>query len=573
VVLTTASSGVCQNGLASPANPLLNPKIVSAEREIQLLNPDGTLATDAKVVALFSAGGWVNQDLEPAKNAETATPPLTKLVNKNGTVTVDENTKAIVASNEHGFLFLPASANGNFGTKGKLRKWARVELDVSTVPEDQQANIAVNFVWVNSISGSYARPNLLSNQGPQTQFDWRFDPMINWIQSVPVKNHTVRVPPGELQITVASKQFDGQVTSYQDWAPGTFASNVGIWRVPSDTVQKIALPEFGTVEGLIGKVHPSSLPDWDASSGETVRIILHDASIASGPSKLLQPGANDEYASRLLSEPGLEERRRLTINSVTTSSNGKFRFPLVPAGKYSIVKLVENPGLSIISGQPSFRGVSLRLDGEAQSIVVNAKKKTSIEVHENTETNPIMPNFSQPTVQSPTSIGQDVAYQEHVRIVNGREERVRVPITIPRYSQSNNTLGASMNYGDPNSANSVPSPIGSSTVPYLPLGNAQELLSHKPDAAVTLIQNWIRTVQNPSDQTELRKLLQEHLQKEFEATQASRKAEIERLQKLLEKSVEWLDERARNRDEIIRKRMEELIRQSTPQSGNAPLVR
>ena len=83
----------------------------------------------------------------------------------------------------------------------------------------------------------------------------------------------------------------------------------------------------------------------------------------------------------------------------------------------------------------------------------------------------------------------------------------------------------------------------------------------KPDAATTLIQNWLRSVKDPSVQTELRKLLQDHLQQEFEVNQKSHQAEIERLQQLLVKSKEWLDQRQQRRDEIIRKRIEELLQQ------------
>ena len=92
----------------------------------------------------------------------------------------------------------------------------------------------------------------------------------------------------------------------------------------------------------------------------------------------------------------------------------------------------------------------------------------------------------------------------------------------------------------------------------------------QPDSASTLIQNWLRSGKDPSDQAELRKLLQDQLQQEFEATQASRKAEVERLQRLLLQSAEWLDKRAENRDEIIQKRIDELIQNSVPEKSATP---
>lgn len=89
----------------------------------------------------------------------------------------------------------------------------------------------------------------------------------------------------------------------------------------------------------------------------------------------------------------------------------------------------------------------------------------------------------------------------------------------------------------------------------------------KSDAATALIQNWLRSAKDPSDQAELRQLLQDHLQQEFDATQASRIAELERLERLLRQSAKWLHNRAKNRDEIIQKRIDELIQNSVPENA------
>ena len=69
------------------------------------------------------------------------------------------------------------------------------------------------------------------------------------------------------------------------------------------------------------------------------------------------------------------------------------------------------------------------------------------------------------------------------------------------------------------------------------------------------------TAGKDADREELRALLQKHLESEFDANQKSRQAEIERLQQLLGKSKEWLNKRQERRDEIIKKRIEELLRQ------------
>lgn len=87
--------------------------------------------------------------------------------------------------------------------------------------------------------------------------------------------------------------------------------------------------------------------------------------------------------------------------------------------------------------------------------------------------------------------------------------------------------------------------------------------NRKRDAATVLIQKLLHTAKDPADQTDLRKLLQDLLQQEFDANPKSRQAEIERPQQLLGKSKEWLDQRQQRRDEIIKKRLDELMQQES----------
>jgi hypothetical protein len=576
-VLITSSTGFCQDATGEPATPVRSvspdPNAPTQARDIQLLNPDGTPATDAKVVAVLTTrGGIVDQNLKLRQIPKVDKQPLTELVNDNGKVIVStDETKAIVASNEQGFLFLPSSA---FGDTAKLRKWAHVELDVSTVPDDKRAEITLNVTWTNSLQGMYVRPEM--NRDPfrdafdrpekvEPKPDWRFDPMITWTQSVPVMNRSVRVPPGEVMISLVSKQLNDE-TPFLVLPPGACAAIVGLWQTPGGSVQHIVLPEFGIVEGAIKSDTTSTLPDWSHSGSETMKFSLNHGPFADLPPILSPSGSNDEYFSKLASDEGFKARRDWAASSMTTSSDGSFRFPLVPVGTYSIHKLIESRKLpSGIPGQLAIVSVPLKPDGDNPSVVVNAKNTTVVSVTELRqpafvpESLPEIPGSGSP---GPLPTGAEVAFRETRRMIDGREVTQVIPYVV--YPQQGRPKDPIMLPSDPRANAEVEKWVDPASL-YEP--DVAPAPDQKTDAATTLIQNWLRAAKDSSDQAELRKLLQDHLQQEFEATQASRKAEVERLQKLLHQSVEWLDKRAENRDKIIQKRIDELIQNSVAENA------
>ncbi len=577
-ILITASTGFCQDATGEPAEPVRavspDPNAPTPARDIQILNPDGTPATDAKVVAVLTTpGGIVDQDLKPRQIPKVDKQPLRVEVNENGKVIVTtDETKAIIASNEQGFLFLPASA---FGDTAKLRKWAHVELDVSTVPEDLRADITLNVTWTNSLQGMYVRPQM--NRDPfrddfhrpekiEPKLDWRFDPMITWTHSVPVTNQSVRVPPGEVMVSLVSKRLSDAAQLQSELPPGSFAATIGLWQTKGGTVQQIALPEFGTVEGMIQKDTSSTLPDWSNSGSESVQFVLNHGSFADMPPILKTFGNNEECFSKLSSEEGFKTRRDWATSAMTTTSDGRFRFPLVPVNTYSIHKLIEMRKLpSGIPGQLGYAVLPLKPDGDNPSIVVNAKNTTVVNVTELPQPAPVirtileMPGSASP---SPVPAGAEIAYREVRRVIDGKEVTQVVPYVVnPNQSTPTDLF---------NPSSELPKDEFRTQPARQFLPDVAPTPDPKPDAATTLIQNWLRSVKDPSDQAELRKLLQDHLQQEFEATQASRKAEVERLQRLLLQSVEWLDKRAKNRDEIIQKRIDEIIQNSVPEKSATP---
>ncbi len=579
-VLITASTGFCQDATGEPVEPVRSvysdPNAPTPARDIQILNPDGTPATDAKVVAVLTTpGGFVDQDLKPRQIPKVDKQPLTELVNDNGIVIVStDETMAIVASNEEGFLFLPASA---FGDKAKLREWAHAELDVSTVPEDLRTDITLKVTWTNSLQGMYVRPQSISTDGlrrrgvahPEEfkfQPDWRFDPMITWTHSVPVTNQSVRVPPGEIMVSLVSKQLNDEAQLQSELPPGSCAATVGLWQTPGGSVQHIVLPEFGIVEGAIKSDTTSTLPDWSHSGSETMKFFLNHGPFADLPPILSPSGSNDEYFSKLASDEGFKARRDWAASSMTTSSDGSFRFSLVPVGTYSIHKLIESRKLpSGIPGQLAIVSVPLQT-GRRQSIDRReCKEHNVVSVTELPQPAPVTEPFSEEPVspsQNPLPTGAEIAFREIRRMVDGKEVTQVVPYVVyPKQASTSDPF---------NPSSKLPKDEFRTEPPRQSLPDAAPTPDPKPDAATILIQNWLRYTKDPSDQAELRKLLQDHLQQEFEATQASRLAELERLERLLLQSVEWLHKRAKNRDEIIKKRIDELIQNSV---SNTPVGR
>ncbi len=583
-VLITASTGACQDATGKPAEPVRSvfpdPNSPTPARDIQILNPDGTLATDAKVVAVLTTpGGMVDQDLKPRQVRKGDRQPLFELANTNGTVKIIfDSTQAIVASNEQGFLFLPASA---FADKAKLREWAHVELDVSTVPEDLRADITLNVTWTNSLQGMYVRPQ--KNRDPfrddfdrpekiEPKFDWRLDPMITWTHSVPVTNQSVRVPPGEIMVSLFSKQLNDEAQLLSELPPGSCATTVGLWQTPGGTVQQIALPEFGTVEGMIKKDTSSTFPDWSHSGSETIKFSLNCGLTADTPQILSPSGSNDEYFSKLASDEGFKARRDTATSAMTTTSDGRFRFPLVPFNTYCIHKLIETRKLpGVVLEQVAIVSVPLKphgdkpWDGDNPSIVVNAMNTTVVNVSELPQLAPVGESVSEmPAAKSPSPLPANahIAYREVRGVIGGREVIQVVPYLVNPRQPTPTDL-----FRSPSEPRNNGEDEFRSEQPLLFETDAAPTPDPKLDAATTLIQHWLRSAKAPSDQAELRKLLQDHLQQEFDATQASRKAEVERLQKLLQRSVEWLDERDKNRDEIIQKRIGELIQSSVPDAA------
>ncbi len=80
------------------------------------------------------------------------------------------------------------------------------------------------------------------------------------------------------------------------------------------------------------------------------------------------------------------------------------------------------------------------------------------------------------------------------------------------------------------------------------------------DGATEIVERWLQSAPQNADRSELKQLLETHLSAEFDASQQTRRAEIGRLQQLLEQSLTWLDQRQQQREKIIQQRVQELLK-------------
>lgn len=114
------------------------------------------------------------------------------------------------------------------------------------------------------------------------------------------------MPPGEIMISVGPES----TANARDKLPSNLSSaTLGLWRVPSGVLTRIALPAIRRLEGQLGE--SDDVPDWGRSGGEIVRIMLNDPDAVADPKfhKLLQSsGCFDQYAAKLNSDEGFEAR-------------------------------------------------------------------------------------------------------------------------------------------------------------------------------------------------------------------------------------------------------------------------
>ncbi len=495
-------------------------------RQMQLLNPDGTPATDAKAIAILTTpGAMVNQELKPLPFHTMDGPsPVKDVANQDGTISFDVSAKAVVAQNGLGFLFIPAEA---FAEKAKLRPWANVRLDINTVPEKLRDKYRLRIQWTNNFAGAYAQVKASQSESAISE-DWRFDRLISVQRIVEIKNEPLRLPPGEVTLTLVDAEHAQRVADDEVNPNVAKSVEVGFWQLGRKGESLLTLPEFGAVEveGQLTQTGP--LPDW-GKAASVDRVVLHSAVNMIMPDqlkRLLTVGLNgdspvsdregrDRLAEYLDSPEGMGFRNRPRSAQTILKESERCRFDLVPTGLYSLCRLVPTVLNEDMSGMsvPLAKGTTI-LSAVPTGLYATVSPRETVDV-----------TLTRPLHHKPESFGFHDSF-------------------------SNSALPGQ------------PAPNGLRRSASDPFGHDREYPFRESMVdfnAATIIPKWLQANDSVRDKQQLQQTLKQHLESEFTANQKSREAEIERLQQLINKAKEWLEQRNKNRDKIINKRVDELF--------------
>ncbi len=616
------------------------------ERQIKILNPDGTPAMDAKAIAIKTIGVAMpmvdtNLELLPknVRGLPADTTSMTRLENDNGTVLLLADAKGIVASNDIGFVFLPADAEVE---TAQLRSWATVKIDTSSIPEAMKDKLWMRISWTNNFCGIYPGNGMMAGSGIPTAKkdpspDWRFDPFVHWCRDVKVSenNEAFKVPPGEISVMLTDRDMKQVQSTHVSY-------HMVCEKTASNKTTEIVFPKFGSLRGTLVAANRTGLPDWGQLGKTRIGTVplnsmspaiddLHRRfgniatpnAINFNDKPFVDPTAQgwNHYAEFLSTDAGFSVRTSGLRSSTTeVEADGSFLFPLVPVGECTLTRWtpVALPSeSSSTTGEISKPvGLAFNVEGILQSgdqqrtpMKVTVKENECLDLGKLDATSGAT---SQTVTYSPLPDanprpGAIVIVEQHV-VRDGKTESIKTAHVVTedgsrRVATTEDlemAAAAGIPISDANLRTIQPGEIIGSTpdasptatgdtvvfepdvvqdgrivkhiVPQrvFPAGNAplyqpgtfsNDVNQTQPDAAAGIIEQWLKTAGKDADREELRALLQKHLESEFDANQKSRQAEVERLQQLLGKSKEWLNKRQERRDEIIEKRIDELLRQ------------
>ena len=639
---------------------LLMTQFASAqERQIKILNPDGTPATDAKAIAIMAIGissPVVNENLELKTEAPNATaeqspvsglapfaadmttpstplPPRTDqrssvkaASNNNGTISFDENPYAIVARSDQGFVFIPKEA---FTDKATLRPWAKLKIDIRTIPQEIRDSATVEVVWTNCFGGRFP-PGTADGLviEPSTKKDriedWRIDPFVRWTHHTDitlagrdVASFEIQVPPGEVSVRLIDTSRKIATDADPLNRSGYMAMLFSLWKTRSGSTTDVAFSASGSVKGRL--VNSSQdLPDWNQQhfGQQSVVVALPTdlstlAALSQGylviadrfpkfarflnvlphdKSEVPDPPSQDEidqYVKYLATDEGFQMRKFPKESEAPVEEDGSFYFPALPVGEYTfLLKLPISQGEANDSRKPPIESVWLvKSDDAGHGNAAHAEVKDQ-EIADLGEVHVHPRERSRDGKTESIKITHVVTEDGSLRVATAddfaRSATAGLPIAVPnpRMIQPSEIIGSTPDTSPTATGDTVvfeqdvvqdgrivkqmaPQrviPAGNAPL-YQPGTSSNAVSQSQPDAAADIIEQWLKTAGKDADREELNALLQKHLESEFDANQKSRQAEIERLQQLLGKSKEWLNKRQERRDEIIKKRIEELLRQ------------
>lgn len=673
------------------------------ERQLELINPDGTVATDSVAVAVIAPGVYLDEQLALVQYSEeqysllksvagdNSSKPsegllLTHLyLNKSGLLTVPAKAKAkaVVAQNQHGFAFVPPGA---LTDKTKLRPWAKLKIDTSTVSELVRSKYQMHIVWRNNFAGTLSGKVYRSIQTAGDPFggrstaplDWRFNNYVSRLQVVDVMDQTITVPPGEVTIILGVPGFESTV------GPSIPMVVLGVVRTASGQTAEFKLPDLGSAHGQL--VGDASLPNWSSDINQAILIrtmpVRADgfrpiptadqllADLPRSPDGVSDPfaaqGASqrnrvaDAYARYFASAEGAAARTGFTgVAMVLADEQGKFTFDALPIGQYELLIWPQTGTNQTFVNYESAQGVmamgseasgTLRFAVKANELVdlgnvdwhgkPDAYAPATTIAEGGLKPDPLLlpsagwpqpattsvDRIPKPIVISPLDVADnlnnpsnpsqfaaaaqgrieaalskpvpDIAYNASPlrQVIDGLSADMDIPIVFNlnefevggfsmdapiTLSLAPITLRSLLNLVLDQVANgeltfvvrdevllittredAARNPgVNYSEAPAMPRLPSFPKTPAATDArAAEIVERWLESAPENADRAELKELLETHLSSEFDANQQTRRAEIDRLQQLLEQSRTWLDQRQQQREAIIQRRVQELLK-------------
>ncbi len=593
-------------------------------KQIKLLNPDGSPAIQAKAIAISKLSFVDNNLRELPFLSQAATDTGTSpLIIEGGTLRFDSSAKALIAQSEDGFAFIPLPTRSNevkLRPWAKL-KFDSSKLNREAVKGYRPFVLWQNCFTGNaprphSAAGQAQNDPFGSDPfagdpfagDPFPQFDWRFDPIVTWMTSFEnAESDTLKVPPGEVMV----------VMSREDLLAGIgdrMSTQLGSLRTYSDQLSTFVLPELGTIKGKLAS--DGGLPNWiDSGDSGTIVVAQSTVPIPDEIGKLVKlhvvnltsKDILDQLSQRYASAAGTQYRQAHSRGGAArVNADGTFEMTNVPVGSYE---------LSI--NYPRHKMTDLKQLGDAanKSVAVELTSKTlTCDVGElEPISEPVkffVPKPQESQVETPKPVdangnaGESIeAAEERIRqalakqvddldfqgvslraVIEQLSTQVDVPIQFheQRLEEIKNSPDQTVSIVLPrmtlqSALRNILSRISDDLAYTIrdevllitskkdaaqeqPVAKPQTRSMAEPLSGEEFLQHWRTTAGTKSDGESLRRALKAHLESEFDAKQQARQAELARLRDLLKQSEEWLSNRQSQRDEIVKKKMEELLR-------------
>lgn len=489
------------------------------EHPLELINPDGSAAADSVAVAVIAPGVYLDEQLAlPGvdANGNVSIQPVSRQIvplntSKNGLLPVPAEAKAVVSQNQHGFAFVPPGA---LAAKVKLRPWAKLEIDASNVPEQLRSKYQLRILWENNFAGSLSssveqKPRRTDNPFGDPVVndpfatpaaappDWRFHNYVTRSQTVEIVDQTVAVPPGEVTLVLDVRKSESNEST------GMPLVTLGIVRSVSNQTAEFALPTFGSAQGqFVGDV---SFPNWSRASDQAPRIIALPVRATNVPpprdlSQLLSDMAGSQDSrSDPFAAPSVAQQKNIADAHARYFASAE--------------------GTAV---RTSRIGIAIAATDEQGKFTFDALPTGVYELR-------LMP----PDGTKGTLSGYEAA-QGLAAVGSDSPDALRFDVKANELSD-----------------------LGSVAWTEKQVAGGAVI---SDDGAAEIVESWLKSASQNADRSELKQLLETHLSTEFDMNQKMRRAEIDRLQQLLEQSRTWLDQRQKKREAIIQRRVQELLK-------------